>query len=139
MFSKILVPLDGSVWAESVLGQVEELARMTGGEVLLLQVTPSPAPPDPEEPDNQPTVVERAEGYLNHVAERFRRHGLTASVHVRCGHAVQEILDHAAHYADLLVLCSHGGSGLKLWALGSVADKVTRHSLIPVLLFRQEG
>jgi nucleotide-binding universal stress UspA family protein len=59
---------------------------------------------------------------------------------VRYGHAAEEILDHArVSGADLIAMSTHGRSGLRRWVLGSVAETVTRHAPIPVLLLRAEA
>jgi nucleotide-binding universal stress UspA family protein len=87
---------------------------------------------------SEQAMLDEAQGYLNYVVERLNAKGIGTSTHVRVGHPVHEILEHGEKYADLIVMTTHGRSGLSAWALGAVADKVVRHSRIPTLLFRAD-
>lgn len=136
MFSKIVVPLDGSALAEGILGRVEELSRIQDGEIQFLRVAFfSPLPGlDPQEYELK--VVRRAEEYLKKISVDMERKGLKVSTHVRYGDPAEEILAHADKYASIIVLTTHGRGGLSRWAMGSVAQKVIRRSIKPVLLIR---
>jgi nucleotide-binding universal stress UspA family protein len=144
MFKKILVPLDGSEFGECSLGQVEELA--TSGqalEVTLISVIEQvlgknemKAELGQEWMDNAGKTIKTAtESYLSKVAEKLGKKGLNVKTIAMQGNASEKILDYAANNKiDLIVISTHGQSGIVRWAIGSVADKVVRHSSIPVLL-----
>ena len=138
MYKKILVALDGSEFAESIICQAEDLARMTKAEISLLRVALVNPFPGADTRELERKVVERAEGYLDDLAAEMTGKGFRVTTHVRYGHAPTEILEHAAKYADLLVMTTHGRSGLGRWAMGSVAGQVIRHCKIPVLIFRAD-
>jgi nucleotide-binding universal stress UspA family protein len=139
MFSKILVPLDGSELAQGILCQVEELAKMAGAEVHLLYVVhlhQFPGALDFNELEEQ--AVERAQKYLAEMAAALQKQSIQASAHVRVGHPAEEILDHAKRFCDLVVMTTHGYGGIRRWAMGSVADQVMRRCVKPMLLFRAD-
>jgi nucleotide-binding universal stress UspA family protein len=136
MFSKIVVPLDGSALAEGVFGRVEELARIQGGEIQLLRVAFFSSLPGLDAEEYELKVVRAAEEYLNKISADLERKGLKVSTHVRYGDAAGEILAHAEKYGSIIVMTTHGGGGLTRWAMGSVADRVIRRSVKPVLLIR---
>jgi nucleotide-binding universal stress UspA family protein len=136
MFSKIVVPMDGSSLAEEILDRVEELARLQGGEVQLLRVAFFSSLPGLDAEEYELKVVRRAEEYLDKISADLAGKGLKVSTHVRYGDAAGEILAHAEKYGSIIVMTTHGGGGLTRWAMGSVADKVIRRSAKPVLLIR---
>jgi len=134
---RILVPLDGSECAEVVLPQVEKLAAALKAEIVFLRVALAHTFPGADPTDAQVKVVREAEDYLQKWKERMSAKGLAAEVHVRYGNDAEEILDHAAQPdIDLIAMTTHGRSGVKRYLLGSVAEKVLRHSPKPVFLFR---
>jgi nucleotide-binding universal stress UspA family protein len=145
MYKKILVPLDGSQLAERALDPAEKLAQFFGSEIVLLQVIPfMPIYGAPELVT--PLVVdekhrESAERYLAALAEKLKAKGLQVSATVRTGqHVAGEILDFAkASAADLIVMNTHGRSGISRWFLGSVTLKVLSRSETPVLLIRSKS
>ena len=136
MFSKIVVPLDGSSLAEGILPQVEELARTHNGEIQLLRVAFFSPLPGLDVQEYEVKVVQDAEEYLKRIADGLEKKGLNVSTHVRYGDPAEEILTHAEKYGTIIVMTTHGRSGLTRWAMGSVADKVIRTSSKPVLLIR---
>ena len=138
MYKKILVALDGSSLAECVMGQVEELARLTGAEICLLRVGYVTTFPGVDITDAEVKVMEEAETYLNEMAARLKKKGMNASVHVRFGQAADEILEQAKG-VDLVAMSTHGRSGFGRWAMGSVADRVMRRCPKPFLLCRAES
>jgi len=138
MYQKILVALDGSSLAECAMGQVEELSRLTGAEICLLRVGYVTTLPGVDITDAEVKVMEEAEAYLNSIAQRLNNKGLSASVHVRFGHAATEILEQAKH-VDLVALSTHGRTGFGRWAMGSVAERVARRCPKPLLLCRAES
>jgi nucleotide-binding universal stress UspA family protein len=142
----VLVPLDGSPLAEGILGPAAAIARLGNARFTLLRiVAPLQVSAEPSHPavlSQDPSVVraaaEQAHAYLEQVAATLRRTGLQVDTAVQV-HAVAAvaILDYAATSAvDLVAMATHGRGGWSRVALGSVADKVMRGMLLPVLLFR---
>ncbi|KPK46960.1 MAG: hypothetical protein AMJ77_04620 [Dehalococcoidia bacterium SM23_28_2] len=142
MYKRVLVPLDGSELAEVVFSYARELAARLGLDLVLLHVA------SPHERDLIPlhrAYVERAAGILRRESEQLQKKvgiqskggGVAAEGELAVGHAAEEILSCAQkHNIDLILMATHGRSGIKRWALGSVADKVLRASKIPVWLVR---
>lgn len=163
MYERILVPLDGSGLAESVLTHVEEIAAKFGARVLLLQVVPSFAEVMAQTtaftPTTgagiSPTIAEysmdiarerhgaeatSARTYLGGVAERFSAKGIQVETNVVEGSAADAILDSArASDVGLVAMSTHGRGGLGRLVFGSVADEVLRRSHFPLLLVRPSG
>ncbi len=135
MYSRILVPLDGSTPAEAILPDVLELATLHRAEVMLLRVALAHRFPGVNQTDAQVHAVEEAETYLADVERRVAAGGIKVSRAVRYGQAAEEILDHAqSRSADLIAMSTHGRSGIRRWVLGSVAEAVLRAAPVPVLL-----
>jgi len=140
MYKKILVPLDGSDLAKNALTQAEQLAKTFDAEIILFQVVPfMPIYGSPELVT--PLIVdekqkEAAEKYLNNLAEELKKRSLKVTAMVRTGQQVAvEIIDFAKESrADLIVMCTHGRSGITRWVLGSVAHKVLTRAETPILL-----
>lgn len=147
MFKRILVPLDGSSLAEQALPLASRLARTTGGTVLLVRVVSALQEFGLYTPETTPYVLDmldeeltQATEYLTKVATSKQLEGISTRIAVSSGSIASHILDVARdEQIDLIVMSSHGYSGFKRWALGSVAQKVIRHSPIPVLLMRKDG
>ena len=145
MFKRILVPLDGSKRAETIIPHVEDLARRNDkSQVILLQVVePVPATiymADPV-PPLDPTVIDRvykdARSYLERLQARLRKKGIRAHVHVLLGPVVGTIVDLAVREkVDLIALASHGRSGLPAFFYGSVAAGVLHRTDRPLLIVR---
>jgi nucleotide-binding universal stress UspA family protein len=137
MFSKILVPLDGSKLAEGILPQVEWLAKIHNGEVTLLRVALAHSFPGADPTQHQVNVVREAEDYLAKVEANMKSVGVKVKSVVRYGHDAQEILDHAKERdVDLIAMSTHGRTGLTQFILGSVANKIIHHATVPILLCR---
>lgn len=145
MFQRILVPLDGSALAEQALPVAARLVRASGGTIILLQVAVVPIVerPDltPAQEYGQQAVAEgylSAMEYLEQIARKDELADITVERHARFGDIAPTILSTAqSSQADLIVMSSHGYAGLKRWSLGSVAQKVARHSPVPVLVLRE--
>jgi nucleotide-binding universal stress UspA family protein len=134
---KILVPLDGSPCAEMVLTKVENLATDLKAGISLLRIAYAHTFPGVDQTDAEVKVVREAEDYLNTVEKRLKRKGFKVDTHVRYGNAAEEILNHAAmNDIDWVAMSTHGRSGVGRWLLGSVAEKVLRHSSKPIFLVR---
>lgn len=144
MAKRILVPLDQSTLAETVLPLVDDLARGEGALVRLLYVAPPPHTRMSEEglvvayADQEMERLE-AEGrdYLSKVEVQLG--GVTVECVVRFGDPLTEILGEAAAFeADLITVTTAGRSGLSRAILGSVAEQVMRKAEVPVLLLRPD-
>jgi nucleotide-binding universal stress UspA family protein len=141
MYEKILVPLDGSELAELALPYAEELAGRLGSEVNLLAVSKSA---ETESYHEHLIYVERMVEPTKRGAQRYleKPYGRAIKVEsvVLVGHPAEEIEDYADKAdIDLIVMATHGRSGIRRWALGSVADKVVRATKRPVALIRAKG
>lgn len=130
--STILVPHDGSTLAGQAVPYAAGLAAAVGGRVVLLRVLP-----DATEIDRPETraSIDAAKADLAAIVKRLTDGGVTAEAHVYDGDAATAILRAARdRNADLLVMSTHGRSGLGRWIYGSVADDVIRHADTPILL-----
>jgi nucleotide-binding universal stress UspA family protein len=145
MFARLLVPLDGSELAEKALAYAEYIGREVGSELHLLRVVPRPATMQADAElvilaDSEATLAEEsaaAEQYLTALASRLAATGLCVSWNIEVGDAASEIVENARKSgADLIVMSTHGRSGVGRWVYGSVADRVLRVSAQPVLLVR---
>jgi nucleotide-binding universal stress UspA family protein len=151
----LLVPLDGSALAEQTLPYVRMLAPLVGAKAHLLRVIA-------EEEKNRlldadPAVLheagaaeaslwmretrlwdmlrQHAEGYLDAQALALHADGLDADMDVRIGPPAETIVEVAEQtHADMVVMATHGYTGLKRWTLGSVTDKVVQASPAPVFV-----
>jgi nucleotide-binding universal stress UspA family protein len=145
MYKKILVPLDGSELAEKALVEAEQLARVLGSEIILFEVVPfMPIYGSPEL--ETPLIVdekqkESVEAYLAKVAGGLKQKGFNVSSMVKTGQQVAlEIIDFAKERGvDLIIMCTHGRSGITRWVLGSVTLKVLTRAETPILLIRAKG
>ena len=136
MSKVILVPLDGSQVAASILQQVVTLARSSEAQLVLLTVgLPMPVPPSPDS-ELPPSRTFQAEAYLDHIRTYLESEGLEVSTIVCIGDPATEILRCAAqHRVDLIVINSRGGGGSAVPFLGSVAEKVAGAATVPVTVF----
>jgi nucleotide-binding universal stress UspA family protein len=143
----VLVPLDGSALAETVLPVVEEIARILGLEVILLRAYAVPygaysAGEGFYDPVNLEAFIARLReetiDYLERKSVELKRNGVPAVSYVaKEGLSADEIIKYARETPDnLLAMCSHGYSGVKRWVLGSVTETEVRHSGDPVLVLR---
>jgi nucleotide-binding universal stress UspA family protein len=152
MFSRILVPLDGSKLAECALPYAEEIAQGCKTEEVVLVSVTEPVPGyrpfrDPGQPLEQRLVPEavgkkerQAQNYLGRIAKALVAKGIKAETRVLVGNPAEEIAFFSEQQKiDLIVMSSHGRSGPSRWAFGSVADKVFRASCVPVLMIRAPG
>lgn len=146
MFRHILVPLDGSARAEQALPVAARLARASQGTVTLLQVidlTHDALSYGIEAPVLSQHVVEdtlsKARDYLSQQRHSHSLESVVVQERVISGNPAEEIIAQAAEPPiDLVVLSSHGYTGIKRWLLGSVAEKVARHAQVPVLILRDK-
>jgi nucleotide-binding universal stress UspA family protein len=136
-FEKILVPLDGSECAENIFSNVEKLAADSKASISLLRVVYAHIFPGVDATEAEVKVVREAEDYLRKLEEKLKAKGFKVDTHVRYGNDAEEILDHAAQKEiGLIAMSTHGRGGVKRFLLGSVAEKVLRHSPKPIFLVR---
>jgi nucleotide-binding universal stress UspA family protein len=150
MYQKILVPLDGSELSECSLEHVKAIASgcRVPETVLLRVVEPLSAETVSTLAQAGGNVLREAElssqtearEYLDKVRDRLAKEGLAVKAVVVDGRAAEEILDYAGkNKIDLIVMASHGRSGISRWFFGSVAQKVLQHSAVPVLMVSPPG
>jgi len=147
MFQHILVPLDGSARAERALAVAARLARANHGTVTLLRVVPVPidyaaymVPSATYIQEMIDTDLTQATSYLDQVAQSPILKDIPVEKQALFGSAADAILSMAqSSGGDLIVVCSHGYTGLTRWALGSVAEKIAHHAQMPVLILREGG
>jgi nucleotide-binding universal stress UspA family protein len=138
----ILVPLDGSPLAETILPFVEELAQRARGRLTLLYVTPvhQGVLPHLDNPGMDQMVSRDsrlAESYLSDQRRRLVAAGVDASIAVASGDPASEINRHAERTGvDLIALSTHGRSGVQAWVHGSVAEEMLHTTHTPLLLVR---
>jgi nucleotide-binding universal stress UspA family protein len=139
---KVLIPLDGSRFAEAALPKAVELIRNNpNATLILLRAAEATTFPGVDPTAAQVSVVHEAEDYLETVAARLREdgvHGVRTSVWY--GPAAPAILK-AARVAnpDLILMSTHGRSGIGRLIMGSVAESVLRGTRTPIFLIRVEG
>lgn len=140
MYTKILVPLDGSTLAEKVLPHAQALAKAEGAELVLLRI---PLPPSPEffarNPGLGVSIIEDAEieteTYLQKEVSELQKQGAHVTSMISEGPVPDTIIAVAENiHADLIAMSTHGRTGIQRMLLGSVADKVVNLSPIPVML-----
>ena len=141
-FDKILVPLDGSLFAEAALPKaVELISNNDEATLILLRAAEAATLPGVDPIDAQVTVVRGAEEYLETVAARLREDGVPrVRTSVWYGPAAPSILE-AARMAnpDLIMMSTHGRGGIGRLIVGSVAESVLRGTRTPIFLIRIDG
>ncbi len=145
MYKKILVPLDGSKLAEEALPHAKDLAHQSDGQVTLLTVVQSIVPmvtPDMVSIDTGPIIArmkEQAEQYLAHLTQKIGEEAKIKAVVLEDTTIADAIVSYAdSANIDLIVMSTHGRSGISRWMYGSVADRVLRAAHCPVLLIRSQ-
>ena len=132
---RILLPLDGSPLSEQAIPYATALARRAGARLILVRATQANTLLDVDDIDAEGGVVSRAEHDLEAVEARLRETGVETEAYVYYERPVLAVLDAARrHEADLIIMSTHGRSGLGRMIYGSVADDVLRHAEIPILL-----
>ncbi len=136
---KILVPLDGSVLAEAAIWRAAEIAN--GGTLSLLRAVEAHTRLGADPIEAQVAAVKEAEEYLASVARRLADRGMkSVEAHVWYGPAAAAIVEAAqVHKVDMIVMSTHGRSGLGRLILGSVAESVLRGTRTPILVVRADS
>ncbi|HEU0022833.1 MAG TPA: universal stress protein [Dehalococcoidia bacterium] len=146
-FSGIIVPLDGSQLAEQVLAPAVAVAKALGLKTTLLRVTPSAGDyfrymdyPPADYEDLSKEVDDDAVRYLDNINRRIKLEGVAQTeerlIHGNAAFAITDFVKEIPN--SLVAMTTHGRSGIGRWVMGSVADRVVRHSGGPVLVVRAE-
>ena len=156
MYKKIMVPLDGSELAECVLPHVKSfIAGCQVGTIILTRVVEA-APLsyrsayvtdefDLTKIEDQTNKIEEkrkssAEEYLKEMVNRIEQEGVVLQTEVIVGKVADSLVDFAeSNDIDLILIATHGRSGVSRWVRGSIADRILRASRIPVLMVRAPG
>ena len=153
MYKKILVPLDGSKLAECVLPHVESIGSGGGTESVTFVRVVEPfymaMAADPEAgytlsvkdwQQMEAEAKEAAGAYLKRLTSTIKYKGVRIDSEVLEGKAADSIADYADKAGfDLIVIATHGRSGVSRWVWGSVADRILRSARVPVLMVRPAG
>jgi nucleotide-binding universal stress UspA family protein len=150
MYKKVLVPLDGSELAECVLPHVEIIARSGSVKnVIFLRVVKPFYPIGDYMGETIAAIdvvginkdaIKAAENYLKQVAEKVKYSGVKVEWEVEKGNEAESIVEYVKkNEVDLIVIATHGRSGVSRWVMGSVADRVLRTACVPVLMVRAPG
>jgi nucleotide-binding universal stress UspA family protein len=150
---KLLVTLDGLPLAEAALPYAALFARANDASLILVRVVPpgrgegeadatgDDGPGADADDDHrgltssERRAVSEAEHYLHRAAERLSREGLSVATAVALGDPAVAIAEEAAERgAGMIVMSTHGRSGLGRWLYGSVASRVMQEAAVPVLL-----
>ncbi|MCJ7425971.1 MAG: universal stress protein [Dehalococcoidales bacterium] len=149
MYKKIMVPLDGSELAECVFPHLETIVKgcQPPAEVIVVQAVEPLSVPYGREV-SQFTSLEQveafethqkteAEKYLKKVVARLKQTGVNARAGVIYGKAGESLSDYVTHNGiDLVIIATHGRSGISRWVLGSVANRIVHSARAPVLMVR---
>jgi len=151
MYKKIMVPLDGSSLAECVLPHVEAMAKAQGVErVIFVRVAePFSLTPvrgeqawfsDEEEKNIDARSRANAQNYLDQLVGQLNYGPVSIQKEVLFGKSAPSLAEYAnKNNIDLVVLATHGRSGVSRWVMGSVADRLLRSVNAPVLMVRAPG
>lgn len=146
MYEKILVPTDGSDTAENAVEHALDIAEKYGAEVHALYVVDVDSMSlslgaeqvdrlQQGQFDEMEEVKSKAEEATGYVADAARVHGLEAVEHIAGGQPHRVVAEYAEdHDIDLVVMGSHGRSGVKRALLGSVTERTLRSTDVPVLV-----
>lgn len=144
---RILVPTDGSPESERAVPIAQQIAAAQGAEILLVRVIQPviwelqgvEAPADPEVYETLlRSIEEQARAELEELRSRLESRSMNTRALALRGFAASALLDcEQEERPDLLVMATHGRTGLARFALGSVADRLVREGTVPVLLVRR--
>ncbi|MFC2049908.1 universal stress protein [Chloroflexota bacterium] len=129
-YRKVLVPLDGSELAERAITYAKSLAKTKDSEVILFTVSAA----------SVGQLDRPMKAYLELNAKELQSQGIKASIAISHGNMADEIIKFAdKNKIDLIIISTHGHSGIKRWVLGSVAIKVLHGTCTPVLLIKSRA
>jgi nucleotide-binding universal stress UspA family protein len=145
MYRKILVPLDGSTFAECSLSHVKAIA--TGCQVpevvfmtVIDHIQQFPGTDRKVSEKNKEELRKTAKQYLTDTAEKMRKEGVNAAINLVEGSPADMVLEYLKSGGiDLLIMSTHGASGAGKRPMGSTAEKIIRNSPVPVLAVSGES
>ena len=139
--ARVLIPLDGSLLAEAAIDAALDLGRGMPCKLLLVRAAEAHVLPAVDPTDEQVGVVHEAEQYLDIVVQRLARRGVRdVDTSVWYGPAAASIIEAAKlKRADLIVMSTHGRSGLGRLIMGSVTESVLRGTTAPICVVRTPG
>lgn len=137
MLRRILAPTDGSLESEKALPLAEQVALAQGAEVILTFIIDQPAI-SVGRPSGGASAEQDAAEHLAAIESRLKEAGVRTRSVVDRGPTAATLLDREkAEQPDLLVIATHGRTGLARFALGSVTDRMVREGTAPVLIVRR--
>ena len=149
MYQHIMVPLDGSELAECVLPHVRTIVE--GCNVVKVTLVRVIEPfhirggievriPPEERQKLEEHSIDHAREYLEKIAESLREEGVAAQSEVLHGDVVDKLIEYAnTNGVDLIIISTHGRSGIGRWVWGSVTDRILRASCVPITMIRAPG
>jgi nucleotide-binding universal stress UspA family protein len=136
-WDRILVATDGSKYSQTAIDKAIDFAVSYGGKLTVVSVVDVPAELFGEAPNLVDELVRKAKGYVDKVKQTAEASGIEARTYVREGESYQTIIKFAGdENADMIVMGSHGKTGLKRLLMGSVTEKVIGNSPCPVLVVK---
>lgn len=140
MYEKILVPLDGSELAEVALPYAEELAGRLGSRITLLYVGESAEDRYHMHFFYMQRMAENAKKGAERKMKKIAQKEIKVNSEILVGHPAEQILKYAnKEKISLIIMSTHGRTGIERWAIGSVAYKVVKAASQPVLLIRAKS
>lgn len=131
MINQVLIPLDGSHSAEIALSAVKQVLRSDGRIFLLTAISVPPQQADKVPHNNDGSIAH----YMQRIAKNLQLQGYHVEVEMVQGHPAEVILKTAEeHLVDMVIMSTHGRSGLSRVLFGSVTLKVLENALMPVLV-----
>lgn len=137
-YERILLPLDGSPVAETVLPEVETIAKAFKSTVTIIRAYWAHAFPGTDPSEAQIKASEEANNYVATIEKQLKAKGINVNSHTRYeADAAKAILDYCEEFkTDLIMMTTHGHSAVGRWLLGSVAEKIVHYACTPVLMIR---
>ncbi len=128
-YQKVLVPLDGSELAERAIPYAKAIAKSEGSEIILFTVS-----------TNSERLDRPMKAYLDAKTKELESQRIKVPAVTAYGNVAEEVIKFAEkHKVDLIIISTHGHSGIKRWMLGSVAEKILYGTSTPVLLIKSKS
>ena len=147
MYSRILVPIDGSPTSDHALAEAGQLARLTGAQVRLLHIMDPVAHvsgferPETYRQDILPLARQNAQALLDKARSQLTDAGVATEAELiesRDASVARLVVEHASQWgASVIVLGTQGRRGIERMLMGSDAEQIARHASVPVLLVRR--
>jgi nucleotide-binding universal stress UspA family protein len=137
-WQKILCATDGSAYGKLVADRAAAIAKSHGAHLSLLSANDLPLEYCAEAPEVSADLLKKARGHVEEARVRIENEGMESECFVREGEAYKAIIDLAGEQqVQLIIVGSHGKSGLKRLLMGSVAERVLSHAPCPVLVVKE--